>query len=144
MNSKIISAFILSVLFVVSIAMAEEFEDFDKNSQLQDLSPPERCVFDAAAQNDSSALMECFSKDVFVNIAGMKFKGPKELVAFAERDIWGGKYKVEKALRQGNNEIVHCLFWPRGWSSPEPFIEYQFTIKREKSRAGRANIAEPQ
>jgi hypothetical protein len=51
---------------------------------------------------------------VSVDIAGMKFKGPKEVFAFAERDIWGGKYIVEKAIRQKNKEIVHCLFWSRG------------------------------
>jgi hypothetical protein len=71
---------------------------------------------------------------VSVDIAGMKFKGPKEVFAFAERDIWGGKYIVEKAIRQKNKEIVHCLFWSRGWSSPEPPIEYQFTIKSAKNR----------
>jgi hypothetical protein len=49
-----------------------------------------------------------------------------------ERDIWGGKYKVEKAFKQGDKEIVHCLFWPHGWSSPEPPIEYQFQTKNGK------------
>ena len=121
-----ISASIFLVLLVVSIATAEEFQNFDKESRLQDLSPPVRCFFDAAAQNDGKALRACFSKDVSVNIAGMQFNGPEEVVAFAERDIWGGQYKVEKAFRQENKEIVHCLFWPRGWSSPEPPIEYQF------------------
>ncbi len=128
-----ISASIFLVLFVVSIATAEEFQNFDKESRLQDLSPPVRCFFDAAAQNDTKALRACFSKDVSVNIAGMQFNGPQEVVAFAERDIWGGKYKVEKALRQENKEIVHCLFWPKGWSSPEPPIEYQFQTKNGKT-----------
>ena len=127
-----ISASIFLVLFVVSIATAEEFQNFDKESRLQDLSPPVRCFFDAAAQNDTKALRACFSKDVSVNIAGMQFNGPEEVVAFAERDIWGGKYKVEKAFRQENKEIVHCLFWPRGWSSPEPPIEYQFHLQSAK------------
>jgi hypothetical protein len=58
MNPKIISALLLSVLCVVSIAMAE---DFEKNSHLQDLSAPVRCFFDAVAQNDSSTLMGCFT-----------------------------------------------------------------------------------
>jgi hypothetical protein len=31
-----------------------------------------------------------------------------------------------------NTEIVHCLFWPEGWSSPEPPIEYQFQIRNQK------------
>ena len=48
------------------------------------------------------------------------------------RDIWGGRYKVEEALKSGNKEIVNILFWPRGWSSPESPIEYQFQIKDEK------------
>ena len=69
-----------------------------------------------------------------VDVARMKFKGPEEVAAFAERDIWGGKYKVEKAIRQKSKEIVHCLFWPRGWTSPEPPVEYQFTIKSAKIR----------
>ena len=38
-----ISALIFWVLLVGSIAVAEEFQDFDKDSQLQDLSPPARC-----------------------------------------------------------------------------------------------------
>ena len=33
---------------------------------------------------------------------------------------------------EGNKEIVHCLFWPQGWSSPEPPIEYQFKTKNGK------------
>jgi hypothetical protein len=61
MNPKIISALLLSVLFFVSIAMAEEFEDFEKNSHLQDLSAPVRCFFNAVAQNDGSTLMGCFT-----------------------------------------------------------------------------------
>ena len=66
------------------------------------------------------------------NIAGIKFNGPAEVVAFAERDIWGGKYKVEKAFKQGTKEIVHCLFWPQDWSSAEPPIEYQFQTENGK------------
>jgi hypothetical protein len=53
---------------------------------------------------------------------------------FCRARYLGGKYKVEKAIRQKNKEIVHCLFWPRGWSSPEPPIEYHFTIKSAKIR----------
>jgi hypothetical protein len=102
------------------------FDEFEKDSKLDSLSPPVRCFFDAAAQNNSKALAACFSDDVSVNIAGMRFNGPEEVVAFAQRDIWGGKYKVEKAVKRGNKEIVHCLFWPQGWSSPESPIEYQF------------------
>ena len=127
-----VSALILLVLLAGSIAMAEEFQDFDMDSRLQDLSPTVRCFFDAAAKSDNGALMACFSDDVSVNIAGMQFNGPEEVVSFAERDIWGGKYKVEKAFRQENEEIVHCLFWPKGWSSPEPPIEYQFQTKNGK------------
>lgn len=110
----------------------KDFQDFDKESRLEDLSPPVRCFFVAAAKNDSKALGACFLNDVSVNIAGMRFNGPEEVVAFAQRDIWGGKYKVEKVFKQGNKEIVHCLFWPKGWSSPEPPIEYQFQIKNGK------------
>ena len=40
-----------------------------------------------------------------VDIAGRKFKGPEEVAAFAERDIWGGKHKVEKAIRQKNKRL---------------------------------------
>jgi hypothetical protein len=83
-------------------------------------------------QNDSKALITCFSDEVIVNIAGMRFKGSEEVAAFAERDIWGGKYKVEKNFKQGNKEIVYCLFWPKGWQSPEPPIEYQFQIREGK------------
>jgi hypothetical protein len=123
---------ILIFFFMTSLAIGENFSDFDKDSNLGDLSSSVRCFFDAAAQNDSRALAACFSKTVAVNIAGMRFNGPDEVVAFAERDIWGGKYKVEKVFNQGNKEIVHCLFWPEGWSSPEPPIEYQFQIKDDK------------
>lgn len=119
-----VSFFIFLILLVFSIAMAEEFQDFGTDSQLRNLSPPVRCFFNAAAQNDNDAMKECFAEDVSVDIAGMQLKGPEEVVAFAERDIRGGKYKVEKSFRQGSKKIVHCLFWPRGWSSPEPPIEY--------------------
>ena len=135
MKYKKISIFIFIFLVGAFIANGEQekkFQDFNKDSQLESLSPPIRCFFEAAAQNDSKAFVACFSDEVSVNIAGMRFNGPEEVVAFAERDIWGGKYKVEKAFKQGNKEIVHCLFWPHGWSSPEPPIEYQFQTKNGK------------
>ncbi len=131
-----ISLSILLFLLVPFIANGQQenkdFRDFDKDSRMDNLSAPVRCFFVAAAKNDSRALAACFSKAVSVNIAGMRFNGPEEIVAFAERDIWGGKYKVEKAFKQGDIEFVHCLFWPQGWSSPEPAIEYQFQIKDGK------------
>ena len=132
MNDKKKIAVILLFLAIAFTAYGEDFHAFDKDSKLDDLSAPVRCFFNAAAQNDSQALTDCFSKEVTVDIAGMKFDGPEEVVAFAERDIWGGKYKVEKAFNQGSKEIVYCLFWPEGWSSPEPPIEYQFLIKNGK------------
>jgi hypothetical protein len=110
----------------------EDFQHLDKNSQLERLSSPVRCFFDAAAQNDRKAKVTCFSDEVTVNIAGMRFKGPEEVAAFAERDIWGGKYKVEKVFKQQDKETVHCLFWPMGWSAPEPPIEYQYKTKNGK------------
>jgi hypothetical protein len=110
----------------------KDFHNFGKDSQLEALSSPVRCFFEAAAQHDSKALVACFSDEVSVNIAGMRFHGPEEVAAFAEKDIWGGKYKVEKAFKHGNKEFVHCLFWPQGWSSPEPPIEYQFQIENGK------------
>lgn len=121
------------VFLALSIhAHGGQFDNFDKDSRLDDLSPPVRCFFDAAAQNDPRALATCFADDVAVNIAGMQFNGPAEVVAFAERDIRGGKYKVEKVFKQGHIEIVHCLFWPRGWSSAEPPIEYRFQIEDDR------------
>ena len=136
MKYKKISILIFIVLvgaFTVSGEQEKkDFHSFDIDSKLDYLSPPVRCFFDAAAQNDSEAIAACFSTDVSVNIAGMRFNGPEQVVAFAERDIWGGKYKVEKAFKQGNNEIVHCLFWPDGWSSPELPIEYHFQTKNGK------------
>ena len=132
MRYKKISVAIIFFLIAVSYAVGQDFHDFDKDSKLDNLSPPVRCFFDAAALNDSDALAACFSKDISVNIAGMRFNGPKEVVKFAERDIWGGKYKVEKVFREENTEVIHCLFWPQGWSSPEPPIEYQFEIRKGK------------
>jgi hypothetical protein len=129
---KKISILIVLLLVVTSFASAEDFNDFDKDSRLENVSPPIRCFFVAAAQNDSNAFAACFSTQVSVNIAGMRFNGTEEVVAFAERDIWGGKYKVEKAFKKGNKEIIHCLFWPQGWPSPEPPIEYQFQTKNGK------------
>ncbi len=120
------------LLVMTFAAHGEDFKNFDRDSDLDILSRPVRCLFSAAAENDSKAFGACFSSHVSVNIAGMRFNGTEEVVAFAERDIWGGKYKVEKAFKQGDKEIVHCLFWPRGWSAPEPPIEYQFQIKDGK------------
>ena len=119
----------LAVAFQVNGA---DFHNFEQDSKLENLSAPVRCLFNAAALYDSRALSTCLSSEISVNIAGMLFNGPQEVVAFAERDIWGGKYKVEKVFRQGKKEIVHCLFWPQGWSSPEPPIEYQFQTKQGK------------
>lgn len=122
----------LILLAVSAAAHGEDFDGFDKVSKLDILSPPIRCFFEAAAENDREALAACFSDDVSVDIAGMRFNGSEELVAFAVRDIWGGKYKVEKTFKRDNQEIVHCLFWPKGWSSPEPPIEYQFQTENGK------------
>ena len=132
MRNKIIWIINLIFVFIISFAGAENFDDFDKDSNLADLAAPVRCFFDAAAQYDSQALADCFNASVTVNIAGMRFNGTEEVVAFAERDIWGGKYKVEKVFKRGDFETVHCLFWPQGWSSPEPPIEYQFQFEDGK------------
>ncbi len=132
MSAKKRAVMILIFLFIAFDAYGENFEDFDKDSKLDLLYRPVRCLFSAAAENDSEKFGACFSSHVSVNIAGMQFDGREEVVAFAERDIWGGKYRVEKAFKQGDKEIVHCLFWPRGWPSPEPPIEYQFQIKNQK------------
>jgi len=132
MSAKNFAMIILISFFASFTAYGEDFETFDKDSRLDTLSDPVRCFFNAAAENDSRALGACFSDQVSVNIAGMQFKGPEEVVSFAERDIWGGKYKVEKVFKQGDKEIVHCLFWPQGWSSPEPPIEYQFQVNNGK------------
>jgi len=127
------SAIVIFIFFFIAIAAyGDDFENFDKNSKLSNLSPAVGCLFNTAAKNDSKSFGACFSDQVSVNIAGMRFNGPGEVVAFAERDIWGGKYKVEGVFKQGDKEIVHCLFWPRGWSSPEPPIEYQFQTKNQK------------
>ncbi len=127
----------IAVLIILFLAPAlnangDNFDNFSKDSQLQDLSVPVRCFFDAAPQNDRKALKACFADDVSVSIAGMRFNGPEEVADFAARDIWGGKYKVEKVFKQGNVEIVHCRFWPQGWSAPEPPIEYQFQTQNNK------------
>ena len=132
MKAKLMWTVNIIFFFSICIADAEDFGDFDKDSNLADLSAPVRCFFDAAAKNDSQMLAACFKASVSVNIAGMRFNGPGEVVAFAERDIWGGKYKVEKVFRRGDFETVHCLFWPQGWSSPEPPIEYQFRFEDGK------------
>ena len=50
------SIFIILFLLTASFANGEEFHDFGKDSQLEDLSSPIRCFFDAAAQNDGKAL----------------------------------------------------------------------------------------
>jgi hypothetical protein len=123
------------LLAIASFANGGNFEDFNKDSRLADLSPAVRCFFDAAAQNGRQALKACFTDDVAVNITGMQFKSPDEVADFAESDIWGGKYKVEEVFRQDNSEIVHCLFWPKGWSAPEPAIEYEFRFRKGKIAA---------
>ena len=132
MKFNYVVTLIILLLITALTANGDNFDDFSKDSQLTDLSAPVRCFFDAAAQHDRTALVACMADDVAVNIAGMQFNGPQEVAAFAERDIWGGKYKVEKVFQQGNMEIVHCRFWPQGWSSPEPPIEYQFQTHQNK------------
>ena len=82
MKDKKISIFIILFLFAASFANGEEFHDFDKDSRIEDLSTSIRCFFDAAAQNDSNALLTCFSDKVFVNIAGMQFDGLEEVADF--------------------------------------------------------------
>jgi hypothetical protein len=108
MKPNKISVLVLLFMVFPAFASADSFDDFSKDSQLDDLSSPVRCFFDAAAKNDHKALVACFSDEVSVNIAGMRFQGPEEVAAFVQRDIWGGKYKVEKVFKQGNKEIVYC------------------------------------
>ena len=82
MKYKKISIFTIFFLLFASFANGKEFHDFDKDSRIKDLSPPIRCFFYAAAQNDSKALLTCFSDKVFVNIAGMQFDGLEEVADF--------------------------------------------------------------
>ena len=132
MKNKIAILIYGVILTLVASVWADDFKDFEKDSRLDQLSQSTHCFFDAARKNDESMLATCFSQNIEVNIAGMRFKGHEEVVAFAKRDIWGGKYKVEKVFKHEGREIVHCLFWPRGWSSPEPPIEYEFEIRNGK------------
>lgn len=129
---KFCFALLVGLVLLSDWALASDFTSFDKDSRLESLSKPTRCFFDAVAKYDERALGNCFSADIRVNIAGMRFNGPEETVRFAKRDIWGGKYKVEKVLRRSGDETVHCLFWPAGWSSPEPPIEYRFEFRNDK------------
>lgn len=59
----------LNILLLITALTAngDNFNDYSKDSQLQELSPPVRCFFDAAAQNDRTALMTCFADDVAVS-----------------------------------------------------------------------------
>ena len=67
------------VLVLTALAGADDFESFSKDSRLDILSAPVRCFFKAASGNDSMALAQCFTENVTVNIAGMKFNGPAEV-----------------------------------------------------------------
>ncbi|WP_157196896.1 nuclear transport factor 2 family protein [Marinomonas sp. S3726] len=96
------------------------------------LSVPVRCYFDAVAEKNDTKLLSCFNRQVTVNIAGMVFEGKDEVLKFVKRDVYGGKYKVEKVLKGTETDSVHCLFWPIGWPFPEPAIEYKFKIKEGK------------
>lgn len=113
-------------------AQSHSFSNFSQDSRLEDLSKPTRCFFEAVAEYNETKLGNCLDQNISVNIVGMRFQGIDETVGFAKRDIWGGKYKVEKVFKKGREEVVHCLFWPRGWSSPEPAIEYRFRFKNNK------------
>ena len=56
----------------------------------------------------------------------MRFDGKAETKAFIQRDVIGGTYTIQKVFRDGNEQVVHCLFQPKGWTNPEPPIEYRF------------------
>lgn len=74
----------------------------------------------------------CFDEQVTVDIAGMTFNGPNEVLGFVQRDVYGGKYKVEKIMKSSESDTIHCLFLPQKWLFPEPAIEYVFEYKNGK------------
>ena len=70
MKSNAIGIFMMLLLVTASSAGAGEFENFSKDRQLQGLSAPVRCFFDAAAQNNRKALMACFAKEKIIDWQG--------------------------------------------------------------------------
>ncbi|MCT4615950.1 MAG: hypothetical protein N4A49_13885 [Marinifilaceae bacterium] len=91
-----------------------------------------RKYFDSVSNSDIKSALEAFDSNVSVNIAGMKFNGLNQVSSFLLRDVIGGVYTVEKVFEESEWQLVYCLFQPKGWSSPEPPIEYRFKINSDK------------
>lgn len=89
-------------------------------------------LFKAANNSNSNNLMECFTDDVVVKIVTMNFNGKKEILTFFKKDVWGGKYIIEKTLKKTYGEEVWLKFTPAGWKNPEPPILYKIYIKGNK------------
>lgn len=89
-------------------------------------------MFEAANRSDGVGLLECFTDDAVVKIVSMEFRGKKAILAFFQRDVWGGVYTVEKSEKKPYGEDVSLLFQPAGWTRPEPPILYAFTLRDQK------------
>jgi len=123
---------VIALLITYSCWATHSFNTFTQESRYGDLSNPVRCYFDAVSNEDDQQLVSCFDNEVSVNIAGMTFNGPGQVLSFAKRDVYGGKYKIERVITVDGQEVVHCLFWPLGWPVPEPAIEYVFIVEQNK------------
>jgi len=92
------------------------------------LEPVVQRFFAAANASDAPGLVACFTDDVVVQIVSMEFRGTKAILGFFQRDVWGGRYTVEKTVKRPYGEDVSLLFQPQGWAQPEPPILYRFTV----------------
>ncbi len=115
-----------------TFAKNQKFSDFGKNDSRAALPPALLKFFNGVRAGNLNKATATFSPAIKIRIAGMRFDGIKEARRFLKRDVIGGKYKIEKVLKQNKQIVVQCLFWPAGWAKPEPAIEYRFVIKNNR------------
>lgn len=112
--------------------MSLQYTNSDNNGHSIALEPGVRSYFNAVENEVLDASLSGFADNITVNIAGMRFNGLEETRSFIDRDVIGGTYTLEKVFNEGEEQVVYCLFQPEGWSSPEPPIEYRFTMEDDK------------
>ncbi|MCT4588790.1 MAG: hypothetical protein N4A71_13250 [Carboxylicivirga sp.] len=126
-----------AILFMSCAGVNDEIEtdeetEIEINEDQDNMDKGVKIYFDAVEKADLDASTGGFSSNINVNIAGMVFNGTDEVRRFIQRDVIGGTYTIQKVFNEGKEQVVHCLFQPKGWSNPEPPIEYRFTSENDK------------
>ena len=103
------------------------------NRDSKKIPEPARCYFTAVSSSDANALTNCFQSDAEIIDVSRKIAGIKEILMWAEREVFGGRYEILDIVTQSDYSIKLLIrFVPPGYSGDGFKAHYRFDFKDGK------------